>query len=488
MSKKKPLDLLYGSKGLAANAHMVWQIEPTDDQGHFVLQMTKGRTIPQPWPRFEFWHESWDQNADLPIAVIGEPSKISIEDLLAERRGNELPPKLREGVAWFQKYLAEGPRDALPDEPATYETIGIKRPTFKEAKKVAKVKSRPKAEGRGYEWYFEESESHSPTPTVTVTPVTPTASVVLHHGLSPAELKRYPDRHFDCIISDPPWYGQKIFGTASTLSQEATSDEFIANLVTNYSECARVLEDRGTLWVIIKDVLIDKEWENIPFKLAERMKGIGLKFRHKYTWDKSSGLSSAKDRLRDTDVSMLGFVKQDDYHFNDKVIRIVYADGKRLPHPDKVKQGVMANHLMTEDMKAKACAAIDERAYAGQDYRIRKLGDKPDRRDSLKNPDGRERALATDGFYFYDYNIDGAMPKSVLRFPPAPSDPVHSCPLPVELCEWLINSSCSEGGRVLDCYAGVGTTAIAAGQQEGHRSGPRRTRREVREAHRRTAG
>ena len=103
-----------------------------------------------------------------------------------------------------------------------------------------------------------------------------------------------------------------------------------------------------------------------------------------------------------------------------------------------------------------------KRAYAGQDYRIRKLGDKSDRRDSLQAPDGRERALATDGFYFYDLHPDGAMPKSVLRFPSAPSDPIHSCPLPVELCEWLIDTSCPKGGRVLDPCAGVGTTAVAA--------------------------
>ena len=185
---------------------------------------------------------------------------------------------------------------------------------------------------------------------------------VVHHGLSPAELTRYPDGHFNCGIFDPPWFGQKNFGGSSDLSKEDTIEEPIEAVATICHESARALDPKGTLWVIYKDVLRDKEWQNIPAKIAERVKqpDIGLKFRHNYVWDKSSGLSSVKDRLRDTNVSILGFVKQDDYYFNDKVVRVAYADGKRLPHPDKVKQGVMENRLMTDEMKARACARIDE--------------------------------------------------------------------------------------------------------------------------------
>lgn len=54
-------------------------------------------------------------------------------------------------------------------------------------------------------------------------------------------------------------------------------------------------------------------------------------------------------------------------------------------------------------------------------------------------------------------------PTSVLTFPkPPPSEVVHPTQKPVDLLRWLIRTYTNEGGTVLDCCMGSGSTGVAA--------------------------
>src|SRR5438552_1927862 len=50
-SARNPLGLISGSKSWTDNCPMVWQIEQCNQNGDAILEMTKGRRIPRPWPR-----------------------------------------------------------------------------------------------------------------------------------------------------------------------------------------------------------------------------------------------------------------------------------------------------------------------------------------------------------------------------------------------------------------------------------------------------
>lgn len=56
-----------------------------------------------------------------------------------------------------------------------------------------------------------------------------------------------------------------------------------------------------------------------------------------------------------------------------------------------------------------------------------------------------------------------AMTKSVLTYSPV-SDPLHPCPYPIGLAAELIEAATEPGQTVLDCFAGTGTTLLAAHQ------------------------
>ena len=61
------------------------------------------------------------------------------------------------------------------------------------------------------------------------------------------------DKSIHTIVTSPPYYGLRNYNVDGQIGLEQTPDEYIANLVTVFRECKRILRDDGTLWVNIGD-------------------------------------------------------------------------------------------------------------------------------------------------------------------------------------------------------------------------------------------
>ena len=61
--------------------------------------------------------------------------------------------------------------------------------------------------------------------------------------------KELPDQSVHCIITSPPYWGQRNYGVEGQLGLEKTPEEHIEKLVAGFRELRRVLRDDGTLWV-----------------------------------------------------------------------------------------------------------------------------------------------------------------------------------------------------------------------------------------------
>ena len=122
--------------GWASNAEAAWQIESSDDQGHAVLEMTRGREYPKPWARYEFW---LGQNTDgVRVAVIGEESKLSIMDLLAEKNPKHVPRSVTAAKEWLLAYLAEhGPSLVETEIFPAGKAAGHSEPALTKAKAIS---------------------------------------------------------------------------------------------------------------------------------------------------------------------------------------------------------------------------------------------------------------------------------------------------------------------------------------------------------------
>jgi site-specific DNA-methyltransferase (adenine-specific) len=57
----------------------------------------------------------------------------------------------------------------------------------------------------------------------------------------------------DCVVTSPPFYGQRDYGVAGQIGLEQTPYEFIAKLVDVFSDVREVLQTSGSLWVNLGD-------------------------------------------------------------------------------------------------------------------------------------------------------------------------------------------------------------------------------------------
>ncbi len=59
--------------------------------------------------------------------------------------------------------------------------------------------------------------------------------------------------YVDCVVTSPPFYGQRDYGVAGQIGLEQTPYEFIAKLVDVFSDVREVLQTSGSVWVNLGD-------------------------------------------------------------------------------------------------------------------------------------------------------------------------------------------------------------------------------------------
>lgn len=100
--------------------------------------------------------------------------------------------------------------------------------------------------------------------------------------------KTFPDQHFQCVITSPPYYQQRDYGHKSQIGLEATREEFVASLVAVFREVYRALRDDGTVWLNIADTYDPrtKSLMMIPARLVIALEADGWIIRQDIIWSK----------------------------------------------------------------------------------------------------------------------------------------------------------------------------------------------------------
>jgi len=70
----------------------------------------------------------------------------------------------------------------------------------------------------------------------------------IHCGDAAKILKEFPNESVDCIITSPPYYGLRDYGTEGQIGNEKTFDEYLDKILQITAELKRVLKKTGTLW------------------------------------------------------------------------------------------------------------------------------------------------------------------------------------------------------------------------------------------------
>ena len=279
-------------------------------------------------------------------------------------------------------------------------------------------------------------------------------TVTLLLGDALETMRTLPDGSVDCIVTSPPYYGLRDYGTEGQYGLEATPAAYVATLRALFAEARRTLADDGTLWLNLGDSyayppgsagrqgngqrggraftaealsgtreLPPKNLIGVPWRVAFALQDDGWTLRNEIIWHKPNAIPHpVRDRLSNRHEHLFLFAKSPRYWFD--------LDAIREPHTMK-----------------------PQRRPSGHKQR-QKLGVLPAQTWSASQRD----ELGVDGHPL------GRNPGDVWSITTRPYPQAHFAVFPLELPLRCIRAGCRPGGTVLDPFSGSGTTGEAARQ------------------------
>ncbi len=146
-----------------------------------------------------------------------------------------------------------------------------------------------------------------------------------------SRLKSIPDKSINVVVTSPPYWGQRDYGTKWQIGNEETPEEYIEKMLNVADELKRVLTDDGANFLNIGDKYAGKNLQMIPFKLAIEMQKRGWAIRNVLIWRKTNAMpSSIKDRFSNVYEPIFLFVKNPEgylspeYYFDLDSVRIAH--------------------------------------------------------------------------------------------------------------------------------------------------------------------
>jgi DNA modification methylase len=288
-------------------------------------------------------------------------------------------------------------------------------------------------------------------------------------------LKTISNDTVDCIMTSPPYWGQRSYENGG-IGLESKSEHFIDNLLKITKELYRVLKNTGSLWLNIGDTYRNKSLQGIPWRIAIKMMDEqGWILRNDIIWNKHKGaMDSSPDKLRNIHEMIFHFVKNNSYYYNDEAIRL-------NPRTTTIRNGAIVSASgvcgvrYKRQIELSTALSKEEKVNAMKDLQqvLQKVesGDVPDFRMIIRNQQrathsdservsGRAKELKDKGYYFLFYNKNGALPTDVWEILPEDTQnrEKHYAVYPEDLCKIPILATCPPDGIVLDPFCGSGTT------------------------------
>lgn len=240
--------------------------------------------------------------------------------------------------------------------------------------------------------------------------ISPETNRQIVNGDSLTVLKGIEDGKFDLTITSPPYNVGKSYETKTSIEKYLETQEVIIR------EIVRTLSDKGNLCWQVGNYVDKGEVFPLDIYYYQIFKKLGLKLRNRIIWHFGHGLH-ASNRFSGRYETILWFSKTDDYIFN--------LDNVRIPskYPGKLH-------------------------FKGEKKGL------PSGNPLGKNPSDIWEIIAND-WETAMWNIPNVKSNH-------PEKTEHPCQFPIELVERCVLSLTDEKSWVLDPFAGVGSTVIAA--------------------------
>jgi len=180
-------------------------------------------------------------------------------------------------------------------------------------------------------------------------------------------MRGLPDKHVQCVVTSPPYWGLRDYGVDGQLGLERTPEEYIEKMVAIFREVRRVLKDDGVLWLNLGDSYINnsipgggdptigkrnigdskyrankvdnlkpKDLCGIPWRVALALQADGWWLRQDIIWHKPNPMpESVTDRCTKSHEYIFLLSKSAKYYYDADAVR----DNQLQSSLDRMKRG-----------------------------------------------------------------------------------------------------------------------------------------------------
>lgn len=209
----------------------------------------------------------------------------------------------------------------------------------------------------------------------------------------------------DCIVTSPPYYGQRDYGFDGQIGHESHPSAYVETLVHVFALCREVLRDTGSLWVNIGDTYWsgkgahksseakqgarrfglrpqdrpgDGLWARpkqlllLPHRLAIAMQDDGWLVRNDNVWVKPNPVpDQVRDRSSMSHEYVFHFTKSRYYFYDREAVGRVAPSGRILPPLDTwTVETARGGHRTHRASFSEDLAAIPIRATAPREHGV----------------------------------------------------------------------------------------------------------------------
>lgn len=287
-------------------------------------------------------------------------------------------------------------------------------------------------------------------------------------GDSDAELCILAPRSVDLLVTSPPYFQQREYGTEG-LGNEATVEQYLESIMTTFAQVVRVMKPTGNIVYNMGDKIIDGSMLLVPYKFALKvLEDYNLRLVNDITWVKSNPTPHQfSRRLISSTEPFFHFALGRDYYYDRKAFQ---RSKRKQPSKPTKKLGAKYRDLIDSSSlspreKEGAHQALDEVIDDVHKGRIHSFRMKI-RGIHAPAYGGQEggRKMRIERYGFTIIRISGEPLKRDVIENPVESLPGNNHPaiFPVKVIRELIRLLCPKGGVVLDPYLGSGSTLVAA--------------------------
>jgi DNA modification methylase len=186
-----------------------------------------------------------------------------------------------------------------------------------------------------------------------------------------------PADSVDCVVTSPPYWGLRDYGSDGQLGLERTPEEYVANMVAVFREVRRVLKPSGTCWLNLGDSyardsgksptvrhvdgraknfdpsaagrpqasdygMKPKDLVGIPWRVAFALQADGWYLRSDVIWSKPNPMpESVTDRPTKSHEYLFLLTKSARYYFDADAVREPHVTASNLRDPGKEAYGTV---------------------------------------------------------------------------------------------------------------------------------------------------